>query len=160
MDTSDEWNTQRPFRISNVWRSFSLSGWPCLEGIVTWSRMDHQGVQEGAFSSPQSFSQCSSVQAWSYWVFLTLPPLCKTSTSTVEGFCICTSWSQVTKSLQSLLHLIASLWLTQLPFVFAFGNSQGLAKATNSDGASNQDKHDQPFLSCLMHWPVLAVNIA
>lgn len=101
-----------PFRISSVWR-LVLPGRDCdsQEWIIREKRKGH-------FPPLRAFH--SALQVWSHWVFLTLSHIFKTSVSSTEGFCICTSWSQVTKSLQSLLCLIVSFWLTQLPFTFAF----------------------------------------
>lgn len=71
--------TPKPlFTISNVWRPFSLRRWPCLEGTVTQSRMNHLGEEERAFSSPQSFSQCLKLMS-----IRDSPHLFKTSTSTI-----------------------------------------------------------------------------
>lgn len=90
----------------------SASG-PAWKGLWHTSRMEHQQGRrgEGIFKAPHS-----AVQARSYWAFLTLPQLFKTSTSAMEGFCILTRRSQVTKSLQSLFSLIVSFWLTPGPF--------------------------------------------
>lgn len=132
----------------------SLGG-PAWKGLWHSQEWVIREKRKGHFPPLRAFH--SAVQAWSYWVLLT-PPLWNKHID--SG--ICTSWSQVTKSLQNLLHLIVSLWLTELAFAFAFGSSQGLAKATNCDGASNQDdtwSTLQPSLSCLMHLPVLTVNI-
>lgn len=116
-----------PFRLSNLWRSFHLSRWPCLEGTVTRSRMDHQGEEERAFSSPQGFSQCSS--SLKLLSISELFLISKASTWAMKGFCIYTSWSQVTETLQSLLHLRSFFLAYSFPFCICFWKFSGVGQS-------------------------------
>lgn len=99
----------------------ALANGPAWKGLWHRSRMEHQQGRRGKgiflLSAPHS-----AVQARSYWVFLTLPQLFKTSTSAMEGFCVLTRWSQVTKTLQGLLSVIVSFWFTPTLFWVYFWN--------------------------------------
>lgn len=115
-----------PFTLSSMWRSFSLSEWPCLEGTVIQVKDETSAREKRKGHFPPLKAPHRAVQDTSYCIFLILSQLFETNTSAMERFRVLKSWSQVTKT---LLSLIVSFWFSPAPFWVWFWNLSGAGQS-------------------------------